>query len=143
MIESASSIRSAARVALKGHWAEAAMLTFVYLLVSWAFSSIAVAGLDSVCTGLGTLATFLLMPLVWGFSMAFLLNRRGVEDSFGIGNLVFAAPENLTEEQSLIYLSLFSYGSSTPLVSVEQAYCVTEEGDIAEVPYTVHIALAN
>ena len=57
--------------------------------------------------------------------------------------LVFAAPENLTEEQSLIYLSLFSYGSSTPLVSVEQAYCVTEEGDIAEVPYTVHIALAN
>ena len=87
MINSASSIRSAACAALKGHWAEAAMLTFVYLFVSWAFSSVAVAGLDSVYAGLGTLAGLLLLPLAWGFSMAFLLNRRGVEDPFGVGRM--------------------------------------------------------
>ena len=105
MIESASSIRSAARVALKGHWAEAAMLTFVYLLVSWAFSSIAVAGLDSVCTGLGTLASFLLMPLAWGFSMAFLLNRRGVEDSFGIGKM-FAGYKDFSRIFTTMFLQV-------------------------------------
>ena len=46
MINSASSIRSAARAALKGHWAEAAMLTFVYQLL--ACSAAFVAGAFAV-----------------------------------------------------------------------------------------------
>ena len=79
MINSASSIRSAARAALKGHWAEAAMLTFVYQLL--ACSAAFVAGAFS------TVVSLLLMPLAWGFSMAFLLNRRGVEDPFGIDKM--------------------------------------------------------
>ena len=37
MIKSASEIRSAARTALSGHWAEAAMFTFVCYLASWAY----------------------------------------------------------------------------------------------------------
>ena len=47
MIKSASEIRSAARATLSGHWAEAAMLTFVYCLVAWAFSAL-VGGLEYV-----------------------------------------------------------------------------------------------
>ena len=62
MINSASEIRSVARKALSGHWAEAAMLTFVYCLVAWAFSAI-VGGLEYVQAGLGTVASLLLLPL--------------------------------------------------------------------------------
>lgn len=87
MIKSTSSIRSAARVALKGHWTEAAMLTFVYFFISWVFSVTSVFVLEVVQQGLSTLVTFFLMPLTWGFCMAFLLNRRGVEDPFGIGKM--------------------------------------------------------
>lgn len=86
MINSASEIRSAARKALSGHWAEAAMLTFIYCLVAWAFSAI-VGGLEHVQIGLGTLASLLLLPLGWGYAVLFLSNARGTEDPFNASRL--------------------------------------------------------
>ena len=86
MIKSASEIRSAARTALSGHWAEAAMLTFVYCLVAWAFSAI-VGGLEYVQAGLGTVASLLLLPLGWGYAVVFLANSRGAEDPFNVSRL--------------------------------------------------------
>ena len=86
MINSASEIRSAARKALSGHWAEAAMLTFVYCLVAWAFSAI-VGGLEYVQAGLGTVASLLLLPLGWGYAVVFLANSRGAEDPFNVSRL--------------------------------------------------------
>ena len=61
MIKSASEIRSAARATLSGHWAEAAMLTFVYCIVAWAFSAL-VGGLEYVQQGLGTIQLCLCFP---------------------------------------------------------------------------------
>lgn len=73
MIQSNSQIRSAACAALKGHWLEAAMLTFVYGLLSV---------LVSIIPTVGSVASLLLMPMGWGFSISFLRNGRGCSDSF-------------------------------------------------------------
>lgn len=87
MIKSASEIRSAARAALSGRWADGALLTFIYLLISWFFSRICFVRLEAIYLGVGSLTSFLFLPLGWGFCIMFLLNRRGVEGSFNIGHL--------------------------------------------------------
>ena len=87
MIKSASEIRSAARAALSGRWADGVLLTFIYLLISWFFSRICFVRLEAIYLGVGSLASFLLLPLGWGFCIMYLLNRRGVEGSFNIGHL--------------------------------------------------------
>lgn len=86
MIKSASEIRSAARATLSGHWTEAAMLTFVYCIVAWAFSAL-VGGLEYVQQGLGSIASLLLLPLGWGYAVTFLSNARGEEDPFNVSRM--------------------------------------------------------
>ena len=86
MIKSVSEIRSAARATLSGHWTEAAMLTFVYCIVAWAFSAL-VGGLEYVQQGLGTVASLLLLPLGWGYAVTFLSNARGEEDPFNVSRM--------------------------------------------------------
>lgn len=81
MIKSASEIRSAARAALSGHWAEAALLTLGYCGAVCVFSGIALV-LEDVLQGCGTLALLLLLPLEWSYAVIFLLNARGEDDSF-------------------------------------------------------------
>lgn len=87
MIKSASEIRSAARATLRGHWAEGALFTLIYWFISSFFSRICFRHLDAIWLGASSLASSLLLPLGWGFCIIFLLNRRGVEDSFNIGHL--------------------------------------------------------
>lgn len=87
MIKSASEIRSAARMALSGHWAEAAMFTFVYYLASWAIGAVS-AGLDLIVPGASMLVILLVLPMGWGYSVAFLGNRRGAEDPFNVSHLL-------------------------------------------------------
>ena len=87
MIKSASEIRSAARATLRGHWAEGALFTLIYWFISSIFSRICFRHLDAIWLGASFLASSLLLPLGWGFCIIFLLNRRGVEDSFNIGHL--------------------------------------------------------
>lgn len=74
MIKSASEIRSAARTALSGHWAEAAMFTFVFYLVSWAIGAVS-TGLNLIVPGASMLVILLVLPMGWGYSVAFLGNR--------------------------------------------------------------------
>ena len=87
MIKSASEIRSAARATLRGHWAEGALFTLIYWFISSTFPRICVMHLEVRWLGTGFLASSLLLPLGWGFCIIFLLNHRGVEDSFNIGHL--------------------------------------------------------
>ncbi len=72
---------------LKGRWLEAALLTFVYMLITFLFSAIVGSGLDLIYTGLSPLASLLLLPLSWGWSMTFLECHRGDTDPFNIKNL--------------------------------------------------------
>ena len=82
-----SEIRSAARADLSGHWAEAALFTFVYLLIACIFSGTATSASDLFYSGLGSAVSLLLLPLGWGFSMCFLRNSRKEFDSFEIGKM--------------------------------------------------------
>ena len=75
MNKSASEIRLSARTALRGHWAEAAMLAFVYLVINGTLSH------------LNILFSILLLPLGWGFVITFLRHRRGIDDSLNIQHL--------------------------------------------------------
>ena len=72
---------------LKGRWLEAALLTFVYMLITFLFSAIVGSGLDLIYTGLSPLASLLLLPLSWGWSITFLECHRGDTDPFNIKNL--------------------------------------------------------
>lgn len=73
-----SEIRSAGSAALKGRWLEAAMLTFVYALISILVSLIPIVG---------KVASLLLIPMAWGFAITFLRNGRGENDPFNIRGL--------------------------------------------------------
>ena len=62
------------------------MLTFVYCIVAWAFSAL-VGGLEYVQQGLGTVATLLMLPLSWGYTVTFLSNARGENDPFNVSRI--------------------------------------------------------
>lgn len=82
-----SLIRSAARADLKGRWAEAALFTFVYVLIAGVFSGAATGALDLLANRLGSVVSILLLPLGWGYTVSFLRNSRKDNDPFDIGNL--------------------------------------------------------
>lgn len=110
MISTCSQLRSKGCADLKGRWAEAAMLTFVLVIVTF-FASCIGSAIDiavfgpsrvvlttdadaySLVSGTGTscfsyLASLLLLPMGWGYTMAFLGNHRGQsDDPFALGNL--------------------------------------------------------
>ena len=89
MISSASQLRQKGANDLSGRWGEAALLTFVYYVVASIFSGIVTAGGDIFVPGLGTVLSVLLIPMGWGFSVAFLDNhRKTTDDPFHIGCLI-------------------------------------------------------
>lgn len=67
MIKSASEIRAAARESLSLKWGGAVLMCLVYLVITTACSAIPVVG---------SLLTLLLLPLGWGYNVAFLENAR-------------------------------------------------------------------
>ncbi|MBR5480856.1 MAG: DUF975 family protein [Bacteroidaceae bacterium] len=67
---------------LKGRWLEAALLTFVLMLITILVSGIVGGGLDLIYKGLRTFSSLLLLPLSWGWSMTFLECHRGENDPF-------------------------------------------------------------
>jgi uncharacterized membrane protein len=88
MLSSASQLRQKGADDLKGRWGEAALLTFVYTLISLAFNATVGSGINLFVSPLGSLASILLIPLGWGFSMTFLANhRREDNDPFNINHL--------------------------------------------------------
>ena len=110
MISSCSQLRAKGRADLKGRWAEAAMLTFVAMLISCFISTVGSA-LDTGISGpsaininvnydvvvlprqsglgiFGLVFIILLIPMSWSLSVTFLANhRRETDDPFGVGNL--------------------------------------------------------
>lgn len=89
MVQTESELYSEGRKALKGRWLEAAMLTFVYMLITVLFSLLIGSALDLLCTGLGTVASMLLLPLQWGYYIAFLANLRSETDPFNVSYLFY------------------------------------------------------
>lgn len=129
MIQSASEIRSAARAALRGHWGEAAMLTFVYSLICGLFSATTSAAFDLITPGLGTLVSILLYPMGWSFAIMFLMNSRGEEDPFAIGHLFDGYKDfkriTLTALLQTIYIVLWTLLLIIPGIVKSMSYAMT------------------
>ncbi len=88
MIRNASELRAAGRAKLTGHWAEAAMLTFVYAVVTGIIGAGTGALYSVLFEGLSPILSLLLLPMAWGYTMTFLVNHRGEDnDPFDIGHL--------------------------------------------------------
>ena len=76
-----------ARKDLHGRWLEAALLTFVYVLVSCLISATVGSALDLINTGLSLVVTLLMWPMAWSWCVTFLECHRGDTDPFNIKNL--------------------------------------------------------
>lgn len=102
MISPAKELRQKGADDLKGRWSEAALFTFVYVVIT------AICGaLGSV----GSLLTLLLMPMGWGYMMTFLANhRREDNDPFNISHLMDGY-----RDFSRIFLTLLLQGVYTIL----------------------------
>ena len=88
MTSSAKLLRDRGASDLDGRWLEAALLTFVYTIISGIFSASVSAGAELFVPHVGTALSLLLIPMGWGFSIAFLTNhRRQSNDPFHLGCL--------------------------------------------------------
>ena len=88
MTSSAKLLRDAGARDLDGRWLEAALLTFVFAIISGIFSATVSAGAELFVPHVGTAFSLLLIPMNWGFSIAFLANhRRESTDPFHLGCL--------------------------------------------------------
>ena len=85
MISSASQLRQKGADDLTGRWGEAALFTFVYIIILVALSS-----LGSVVPFFGSIIVgWLLLPMTWGFTMTFLANHRKEDnDPFNLSHLI-------------------------------------------------------
>ena len=96
-----------ARKDLRGRWLEAALLTFVYVLVSCLISATVGSGLNLICPGFSLIVALLLMPMGWGWSMTFLECHRSdkdpFKDPFNVKNLFVA----YNKDFSRIFTTLF------------------------------------
>ncbi len=89
MTSSAKILRDKGAADLKGRWAEAALLTFVLQLICGIFGATVSAGTELFVPYVGTALSLLLLPMGWGYSVAFLANhRRESNDPFHIGCLL-------------------------------------------------------
>ena len=102
-----------ARKDLHGRWLEAALLTFVYVLVSCLISATVGSGLNLICPGFSLIVALLLMPMGWGWSMTFLECHRSdkdpFKDPFNVKNLFVA----YNKDFSRIFTTLFLQGLYT------------------------------
>lgn len=95
---------------LKGRWLEAALLTFVLMLITILVSGIVGGGLDLIYKGLRSFSSLLLLPLSWGWSITFLECHRGDTDPFNIKNLFVGY-----KDFSRIFTTIFLQGLYTIL----------------------------
>lgn len=132
MISTCSQLRGKGRADLRGRWTEAAMLTFVLAVVTFFVSGIGSAidiavfgpGKLGLTTGAGALfllssnttncfsflASLLLLPMGWGYTVAFLGNRRaGSDDPFGPGNLFSGYRDFCRVFGTMLIVALFEF----------------------------------
>lgn len=106
MIPSAQELRQRGADDLKGRWSEAALLTFVYCVITCIFSATVGSGINLLVPYIGSLASLLLIPMGWGFNITFLTNHRGEDnDPFSIERLFDGY-----RDFSRIFLTLFLLG---------------------------------
>lgn len=87
-MKTCSEFRAVGRATLSGRWNEAALLTFVYIVIAGLFNAIFGGAVSLMATGAGSLLTILLFPMAWGFGMTFLaLSRNEDNDPFEISHL--------------------------------------------------------
>ena len=88
MTSSAKLLRDRGASDLDGRWLEAALLTFVYTIICGIFSATVSSGAELFVPYVGTAFSLLLIPMSWGYSMAFLANHRKEDnDPFRVGHL--------------------------------------------------------
>lgn len=89
-MKSISEIRRDGKQFLSGHWLEAAMLTFIYILVTSGLNVTTNMMLPmTVRGGSSLIVTMLMFPMAWGYGVSFLGNLRGGDDDpFGLHNLI-------------------------------------------------------
>lgn len=75
MIRSAKELRAAARVSLSGKWGNVAIFTLVFYLIMGLVPGVVSAYLE----GAGAIVQLALIPLGYGFGVAFLVNNRNGE----------------------------------------------------------------
>lgn len=101
---SASEMRAAARRDLKGRWSEAALLTFVYMLISLFFGGIVGGVCNIFVPAVGSLlSVFVLIPMSYGYACSFLALSRGEEDPFNI-NCLFRCYKDWARLISTLFL---------------------------------------
>ncbi len=87
-MRTSSEIRSIARADLSGHWLEAALLTFVYMLISSIFNATVIGASRLWVPELSPLFNILFIPMAWSFLIIFLVNHRKEDiDPFDITHL--------------------------------------------------------
>lgn len=87
-MKTCSEFRAAGRAILSGRWSEAALLTFVYVVIAGLFNGLVGGAASLAFQGTGSLLSILLLPMGWGFAMTFLaLSRQEDNDPFEISHL--------------------------------------------------------
>lgn len=87
-MKTCSEFRAAGRAILSGRWSEAALLTFVYVVIAGLFNAAVGGAMSLALKGSGNLLAILLLPMAWGFAMTFLaLSRKEDNDPFEISHL--------------------------------------------------------
>ena len=116
----ASEMRAAARENLSGHWMEAALLIFVYVLITGSLSSIPMAGVG---------VSLFLMPMGWGVTCAFLGMKRGEDDPMNINCLIVGYKDFsrvlLTLLLQGVYVFLWSLLLVIPGIIKSMSYAMT------------------
>lgn len=88
MTSSAKLLRDRGASDLDGRWGEAALLTFVYFVILSIFGATLSAGVELFVPYAGSALSLLVMPMAWGYSVAFLDNhRKESSDPFHVGCL--------------------------------------------------------
>ena len=114
---------------LRGRWGEAVLLTFVYFLLSWMFSSIVGAGLGLINEYLTIVASFILFPLQWGYFVTFVDCHRGDTDPFNVKNLFVGYKDFVrifgTVLLQMVYIVLWSLLLVVPGIIKSMSYALT------------------
>ena len=110
MYSTLSELRAAGRADLDGHWGEAVMLTFVYVIICSLLGASAGGALNLILPGCSLIVTVLLLPMNWGMCLTFLSNSRKIDhDPFDIGHLFDGYKNGQFKRIFTTYLLMYIY----------------------------------
>lgn len=121
-----SELKNAAIASLTGKWGEAAILVFIYFLVVIGISG--ALGMNEKTSYASPLLNFLIYPMVWGLSVAFLEVSRGMKVEYGrlIDGYKDFARIALTGLLKYVYIFLWTLLLIIPGIVKCYSYSMTE-----------------